>query len=288
MAELLTEKYRPQKFDDILGRDEQIAMVKNMIEKQGEINHLFLYGPAGTGKTTFAKVIANEILGDKLKGNFFEFNASADRGIDHLREDILPLAKERGFGSTPYKIILMDEADYITADAQACFRRILEEYSKITRFIFTGNYPYKLIPALISRFTSIEFPVIDAKVIAKRLWHINKTENLGLSQDDVKILTKKSNGDMRKAINLLQGGVINDDTAELEKLSISQIASMNRNDKIELAFKGEPDQIFSILWEKVKAEKDWDKLEQLANCNFKMNQSVHKTLFLSVLLDKVF
>lgn len=288
MAELLTEKYRPVKFDDILGRESQIEIVKNMLEKQGEINHLFLYGPAGTGKTTFAKVIANEVLGDKFKGNFFEFNASADRGIDHLRDDILPLAKERGFGSTPYKIILMDEADYITPDAQACFRRILEEYSKITRFIFTGNYPYKLIPALISRFTAIEFPVIDAKVIAKRLWYINKTENLGLSQEDVKVLTKKSNGDMRKAINLLQGGIVNDDTALLESLSLKDIANLSRNERIELAFKGDPDSIFAILWEKVKTEQSWDKLEQMANCNYKMNQSIHKTLFLSVLLDSVF
>lgn len=288
MAELLTEKYRPTKFDDMLGRETQVEVVKNMLEKQGEINHLFLYGPAGTGKTTFAKVIANEVLGDKLKGNFFEFNASADRGIDHLREDILPLAKERGFGSTPYKIILMDEADYITSDAQACFRRILEEHSKITRFIFTGNYPYKLIPALISRFTAIEFPVIDAKVIAKRLWQINKAENLGLTQDDVKTLTKKSNGDMRKAINLLQGGSVNDETAKLENMSLSDIANLSRNDRIDLAFKGDPDQIFSILWEKVKSEQAWDKLEQMANCNYKMNQSVHKTLFLSVLLDSVF
>lgn len=287
MAELLTEKYRPRKFDDILGRDEQVAVVKNMLEKQGEINHLFLYGPAGTGKTTFAKVIANEVFGDKIKGNFYEFNASADRGIDHVREDILSLAKERGFGATPYKIILMDEADYITPDAQACFRRILEEYSKITRFIFTGNYPYKLIPALISRFTSIEFPVIDNKTIVKRLWQINKAENLGLSQDEVKIMTKKANGDLRRAINLLQGGNASDETDELEKMTIAEIAKLDKNSRIELAFKGDPNQIFDIMWEKVKREKAWHLIDTMANCNYKMNMSTHKTLFLSVLFEGI-
>ena len=288
MSELLTEKYRPQRLDDIIGRDEQVKIVKDMLAKQGEVNHLFLYGPPGTGKTTFAKCVANEVFNGKFKGNYYEFNASSDRGIDKIREEITPLAKERGFGIGKYKIILMDEADCITPDAQASFRRVLEEYSKITRFIFTGNYPYKLIPALISRFTSIEFPALDWRVIAKRLWHINKTENMGIEQDTCKTIAKKCNGDLRRAINMLQGGGVEDGTEQLEKLSLDEIAKLSDNEKVNLAFNGEPDRIFDVLWEKVKMEQAWDKIDAMANCNYKMNMSVHKTLFLAQLLKTAF
>ncbi len=288
MAELLTEKYRPKTLDEIIGRDEQVAIVKDMIKKQGEVNHLFLYGPPGTGKTTFAKCVANEVFGGKFRGNYYEFNASSDRGIDKIREQITPLAKERGFGTSPYKIILMDEADCITPDAQASFRRVLEEYSKITRFIFTGNYPYKLIPALISRFTAIEFPALDWRIIAKRLWSINKTENLGIEQDKVKVIAKKCNGDLRRAINMLQGGGVEDGTENLANMSLDEISKLSDNEKVNLAFSGEPDRIFDVLWEKVKAEQAWDKIDAMANCNYKMNMSVHKDVFLSQLLKTAF
>lgn len=288
MSELLTEKYRPKTLDEIIGRDEQVAVVKGMLEKQGEVNHLFLYGPPGTGKTTFAKCVANEVFGGKFKGNYFEFNASSDRGIDKIREEITPLAKERGFGTSAYKIILMDEADCITPDAQASFRRVLEEYSKITRFIFTGNYPYKLIPALISRFTAIEFPRLDWRIIAKRLWSINKSENLGVESEVCKTIAKKCNGDLRRAINMLQGGGVEDGTEALEKMSLDEIAKLSDNEKVNLAFNGEPDRIFDVLWEKVKAEHDWDKIDAMANCNYKMNMSAHKDVFLSQLLKTAF
>ena len=288
MAELLTEKYRPNSLDEIVGRETQVGIVKDMLAKQGEINHLFLFGPPGTGKTTFAKCVANEVFGGKFKGNYFEFNASSDRGIDKIRQEINPLAKERGFGTTPYKIILMDEADCITPDAQAAFRRILEEYSRITRFIFTGNMPWKIIPALMSRFTSIEFKPLDEIVIAKRLWKINKSENIGYDQDKVKRIARKCNGDLRRAINMLQGGDIGEGTEELEKLSIKEITNLPSESKIALAYKGDPDTIIDVIWNKVLAEHADDKIEIVANCYDKMNRATHKQIFLVQLLKTAF
>lgn len=238
----------------------------------------------GTGKTTFAKVIANEIYGEHQTGNFIEFNASSDRGIDNLRNVILPLAKQSGISKYPYKIILMDEADMMTSEAQASFRRILEQYSARTRFIFTCNYPYRLIPALVSRFTAFDFGPIAPKLIAKRLAEINKNENLGKSKEDIINIAKKCGGDLRRAINYLQSSE-SISALEIEKYTIDEIVKLPQDKKIELAFCGDPDRVFDVLWEKVKSEKRWEYLDKLANCQYKMNNSVHKTLFLSVLLQ---
>lgn len=285
---MLFETYRPKTYAELVGRESHVEQIKKMVEKGDPIPHLFLFGPPGTGKTTFAKVVANEVLGEKVKGNFFEFNASSDRGIDFIRNDITEIAKRRPFGA-PYKIILMDEADYITPEAQACFRRILEEYQRTTRFIFTANYPYKMIPALHSRFVSMEFPVIDVKTIAMRLKLISKKEGMGLDDKRLIAIAKESNGDLRKAINMLQGGTPESDiAAKFEHLTLDKISDMSRDERIMLAYAGDPEQIFGKLWEMVQREKAWDMLEMFVNCNYKMNMSIHKTLFLAHLLDKSF
>lgn len=285
---MLFETYRPKTYAELVGRESHVEQIKKMVEKGDPIPHLFLFGPPGTGKTTFAKVVANEVLGEKVKGNFFEFNASSDRGIDFIRNDITEIAKRRPFGA-PYKIILMDEADYITPEAQACFRRILEEYQRTTRFIFTANYPYKMIPALHSRFVSMEFPVIDVKTIGMRLKLISKKEGMNLDDKRLIAIAKESNGDLRKAINMLQGGTPESDiAAKFEHLTLDKISDMSRDERILLAYAGDPEQIFGKLWEMVQREKAWDMLEMLVNCNHKMNMSIHKTLFLAHLLDKSF
>lgn len=285
---MLFEKYRPSKFEELVGREKQVEQIKNMVNGGEPIPHLLLYGPPGTGKTTFAKVIANEILQTHSQSNFYEFNASKDRGIDFIRNDITEIAKRRAFG-TKYKIILMDESDYITPEAQACFRRILEEYQKSTRFIFTANYPYKLIPALHSRFVSVEFPVLDTKTIAQRLKFIAKQEDMKIDDKSLIVIGKECNGDLRKAINMLQGGTVESEVvAKFDTLTLSKMAAMSSGDRIMLAFTGDPDQIFAKLWEMVQKEEAWEKIELMAACNHKMNMSVHKTLFLAHLLDKSF
>lgn len=282
---MLFEKHRPTVFKELVGREKEIKQVEGML-KNGDLGHLFLYGPPGTGKTTFAGVIANEVLKDSKDSNYYEFNASKDRGIDFIRNTVSDIAKRRPFG-VPYKIILMDEADHITPDAQACFRRILEEHHHSTRFIFTANYPYKMIPALHSRFVSIEFPVIDQRTIAKRLKKIAKIEGMEIDDKRLIALGKQCNGDLRKAINMLQGGTEECEISNLfEEITIEKLSSMTKEERILLAFKGDPEMIFAKIWEMVQKEGAWDKVDLLSQCNYKMNMSVHKTLFLAHLLQK--
>lgn len=284
---MLFEKYRPQKYKDTVGRQSHIEQLKAMVDGGEAIPHLLFYGPPGTGKTTFAKVVANEVLGAHCKNNFFEFNASSDRGIDFIRNEITEISKRRPFGA-PYKIILMDESDYITPEAQACFRRILEEYQRTTRFIFTANFPYKLIPALHSRFVSMEFPIIDVKTIAQRLKYIATKEGMALEDKKLIAIAKEANGDLRKAINMLQGGTPESDVAaKFESLTLAALSKMSRDERILLAYAGDADQIFAKVWEMVQREKAWEHLDILANCNHKMNMSIHKTLFLATMLDKM-
>lgn len=283
---MLTEKYRPQKYSELVGRNEVIELIKAKSNSDG-IPHLLFEGPPGTGKTTCAHVIANELFGVDKSDLFFEFNASKDRGVEFIRTQIIDIAKRNPI-SGKYKIILMDEADNITPDAQACFRRIIEQYSSITRFIFCCNYPYKLIDPILSRFVRVDFGEIDTKSVALHLKKIGIKEGMTLTDSEYIAIAKKSRGDLRKALNILEGG--NSETDEdkyWSSMTFDKLNGMTKEERIMLAFKGDPDAIFGKLFEMTKAEKKWQYLTSLADCQSKMNMSVHKTVFLASLLEKM-
>lgn len=283
---MFTEKYRPQTYSDLVGRKEVIDLIKSKSNDDG-IPHLLFEGPPGSGKTSLAHVVGNELFGVNKSDLFFEFNASKDRGVEFIRTQIIDIAKRNPL-SGKYKIILMDEADNITPDAQACFRRIIEQYSAITRFIFCANYPYKLIDPILSRFVRVEFNEIDTKTVALQLKKIGIKEGLKLTDGEYIAIAKKSRGDLRRALNLLEGGnVETDEDKYWASMTFDKLLAMDKNDRIMLAFKGDPDVIFGKLFELVKTEKRWQYLTTLADCQSKMNMSVHKTVFLASLLEKI-
>ncbi len=286
---MLFETERPTTLKQIVGRDKEIKQIQDMIAKPDGIPHILLSGKAGTGKTTAAIAIANEVLGSNKKSNFFEFNASSTRGIDFIRNEIGgEIAKRRPLGGAPYKIILLDEADNITADAQMCLRRIMELNGKTTKFILTANYPFKLVAPLLSRCVQIAFDAIDTKTIALHLKKIAAKHSMTFTDQQLIQFAKMANGDMRLAINNLEGNVSSSASEFIDTLSILKMKEMSKDEKISIAFTADPDYIFGKLWELVQKEKAWDKLVPMADCNHKMNNAVHKTLFLANLLEAHF
>ncbi len=202
IEEIWTEKYRPKKFSEIVGQDEIVKRLESFV-KNKSLPHCLFAGPAGVGKTTTALVIAMELFGDKWHQNFLELNASDERGIDTIRTKVKDFARtvplEKGF-----KIIYLDEADALTRDAQQALRRTMEKYAEITRFILACNYVSKIILPIQSRTAIFKFKPIEEKAMKKFLEKIAKNENLNVKEEVFKVIYEISEGDMRRAINILQ------------------------------------------------------------------------------------
>jgi DNA polymerase III delta prime subunit len=200
MKELWVEKYRPRSVDDYVWIDQdQKHMVETWIGEK-YIPHLLLAGTAGSGKTTLAKVLERELGVDPAE--FLHINASRDNGVDFLRNKINNFCSTMSMG--PFKVVLLDEADYITPPAQGILRGMLEQYHEGVRFILTCNYPNKIIPALHSRLQTITFKTLDETDFTRRLATILVTEGVELDADTLSLYVKACYPDLRKAINTVQ------------------------------------------------------------------------------------
>jgi len=201
------EKYRPRKLDEITTQYNIIQSLKNGIQTKN-IPHLIFYGGSGCGKTSTILALARELFGEKnISKRIIELNASDERGINVVRDKIKLYAKQSvNFDNDipPWKIIILDEADTMTADSQFALRRIIEEYSKITRFCFICNYHNKIIDPIISRCSLFCFKPILEKDIFNKLKEISINENFNCSDNLINKIIKISRGDLRKAINYLQ------------------------------------------------------------------------------------
>lgn len=196
------EKYRPNKIDDIISHDQNIKTIKKMLEG-GSLPHLLFHGTPGTGKTSLILAIANELYGKSKNLMIMKLDASDDRGINSVREEIKGFAEKvnmfRGV-----KLIILDEADSMTFDAQFALRRIIEKYSRTTRFCLICNYENKIIPAIRSRCANFRFSPISPIHIQKKLTNICEKENLTFDNGVLECVSLLSKGDLRKSINFLQ------------------------------------------------------------------------------------
>lgn len=205
------EKYRPKTIDDISAQEETVRVLKKSIVSHN-LPHLLFYGPPGTGKTSSILALSRQLYGPEMfKSRVLELNASDDRGIAVIREKVKNFARYNvtrsssgNYPCPPYKIIILDEADSLTADAQAALRRTMETYSKVTRFCLVCNYVTRIIEPLSSRCAKFRFRSISPSLCISRLQFICEQEKFQFVPEALERLVALSGGDLRKAIMHLQ------------------------------------------------------------------------------------
>ena len=215
---LWVEKYRPDTLEGYVGNEHILQKVRIYIENE-DVPHLLLYGQAGTGKTTLAKIITNQIDCDVMY-----INASDENNVDTVRDKIRGFASSMGFRK--WKVIILDESDYLTPNAQAALRNLMETFSKTTRFILTCNYVEKIIDPIQSRCQTFGITPPSKKEVAMRLKDILDGESVQYEMPDLAVLVNSGYPDIRRVLNAAQRQVIGG-VLEIDKASTIQANYMD-------------------------------------------------------------
>jgi len=201
--EVWAEKYRPKSLKDVINQKHVTERLEAFV-KDKNIPHCLFAGSAGTGKTTCALSMAHDLYGGQWRANILETNASDERGIDVIRHKIKDFSRMKAIGNVPYKLVILDEADALTRDAQQALRRTMENFTRTTRFILICNYSSKIIDPIQSRCSIFRFRSLSEKDQEKFIERIVKEEKLKISSDGIKALITLAEGDLRRVANLLQ------------------------------------------------------------------------------------
>lgn len=248
--ELWVEEYRPKTMDEYVFKDAgQRRQVANWI-KEKSIPHLLFSGSAGIGKTTLARVLINELGIESY--DVLEINASRENNVETVRDKIINFVQMIPFG--PFKVVLLDEADYLTPNAQAILRGVMETYSAHSRFILTCNYPNKVIPALHSRCQGFHVEKTDQTEFTARVATILVTENVDFDLDTLDTYVKLTYPDLRKCINMLQQNVT-EDKHLASPTAGNEAGSDYKIDMVELFKKGKIKEARTLLCGRVRPEE---------------------------------
>ncbi len=198
-----TEKYRPKEFSEMCGQEHILPRIEAFVQ-QKNMPHLLFAGPAGTGKTTLAMLIAAKFFKEGWHSNFIELNASDERGIDIIRNKVKDFARTRAIGDVPFKIIYLDECDALTKEAQQALRRTMENFTRTCRFILSCNYSSKIIEPIQSRCAIFRFRLLSKENIFRIIEKLTKNESLKVDSKAKEALFVVCEGDCRKLENIMQ------------------------------------------------------------------------------------
>lgn len=201
--EMWAEKYRPKTLSQIVNQKEIVERLASFV-KSRNVPHCIFAGPPGTGKTTAALCLSRDLYGEVYREHLMELNASDERGINVVRETVKTFARVRTLGEIPFKILILDEADNMTSDAQQALRRTMERYTETCRFILIANYSGKIIEPIQSRCAPFRFTYLPREEQNKYLKHIAQNEKVDLLKDGLDAIYDVCGGDLRKATNSLQ------------------------------------------------------------------------------------
>ncbi len=224
-ALMWVEKYRPKKLSEVVDLKDIVESLKAFMRNPKTMPHLMFAGIPGTGKTTLALCIANELFGPSWKSFTLELNASDERGIDTVRERIKDFSRysRTGFGNAPFGLIILDECDQMTGPAQTALRRIMEIGSRTSRFILICNQSSKIIEPIQSRCAIFRFSRLDKQAMKEQLQFIAKKENVNLQPEAAERIVDFSEGDLRHAINALQTASAYKEGGEVDEKTVSLV-----------------------------------------------------------------